>query len=65
MAMFILHDKMLPLFGLVNSKVVFTILQTIAPTTNFELGHMEKIPVLNEIFDDEEVKEAVEKAISI
>ena len=65
MAMFIPHDKMLPLLGLVNSKVVFTILQTIAPTTNFESGHMEKIPVLNEIFDDEEVKEAVEKAISI
>ena len=65
MAMFVPDDKLLPLFGLVNSKVVFTILQTIAPTTNFESGHMEKIPVLKEIFADPSISKSVQNAIEI
>lgn len=64
MAMFVPKGKMLPLFGLLNSKVVFTILQTIAPTTNFESGHMEKIPVLEGIFNDAIISETVQMVIN-
>ena len=65
MAMFIPRDKEFPLFGLLNSKVVYAILQTIAPTTNFESGHMEKIPVLKTIFENNQINAVVSDVISI
>lgn len=65
MAMFAPKEKIKSIFGLMNSKVVFTILQTIAPTTNFEAGHMEKIPVLSQIFDNEEIVKKVNNAIEL
>ena len=55
--------KMHAIFGLMNSKTAYAILQTIAPTTNFEAGHMEKIPILNEIFTMTEIESRVENAI--
>jgi len=58
-------SKIKAIFGLMNSKVAFTILQVIAPTTNFEAGHMEKVPVRNEIFSEEKIQERVDSAISI
>lgn len=63
MAMIINENKLKPIFGLMNSKVAYTILQVIAPTTNFEAGHMEKIPVRNEIFSIHDIATRVDAAI--
>ncbi len=63
MAMLSDAKKMHAIFGLMNSKTAYAILQTIAPTTNFEAGHMEKIPILNEIFTMTEIESRVENAI--
>ena len=63
MAMLSDAKKMHAIFGLMNSKTAYAILQTIAPTTNFEAGHMEKIPILNEIFTMAEIESRVENAI--
>ena len=65
MALFVRKEKLIPLFGLLNSKVAYAILQTIAPTTNFESGHMEKIPVLREIFTNDLIHREVENAIEV
>ena len=65
MAMFVEQSKIKPIFGLMNSKIAYSFLQIIAPTTNFEAGHMEKIPILNEIFQNEEINQKVEDAISV
>ena len=63
MAIIINENKLKPIFGLMNSKVAYTILQVIAPTTNFEAGHMEKIPVRNEIFSIHDIATRVDAAI--
>lgn len=65
MAMITGQKEIKLVFGLMNSKVAFTILQAIAPTTNFEAGHMEKIPVRKEIFSVKEISERVDDAIEI
>ena len=65
MAMITGQKEIKSVFGLMNSKVAFTILQAIAPTTNFEAGHMEKIPVRKEIFSVKEISERVDDAIEI
>ena len=46
MAVFIPDDKLRYVFGLLNSCVVYSLLKIIAPTTNFEAGHIEKIPAI-------------------
>jgi len=63
MAMIIKSNLLKPVFGLMNSKVAHAILETIAPTTNFESGHMEQIPVLNNIFQMPDISRRVEEAI--
>ena len=65
MAIFVDSDKIMYLFGLLNSKVSYAILQTIAPTTNFESGHMEKIPIREEVFGRTEIRNLVEDVIDI
>lgn len=65
MAMIVSRNKIKQVFGLMNSKVAFKVLQAIAPTTNFEAGHMEKIPVRNEMFSMPEISECVDEAIEI
>ena len=65
MALFIEKTKQHPVFGLLNSKVAFEILQIIAPSTNFESGHMERIPVLNGVFENNDISINVQKAIQI
>ena len=65
MAMITEQKEIKPIFGLMNSKVAFIILQAIAPTTNFEAGHMEKIPVRKEIYCYDEISEIVDSAIEI
>lgn len=65
MALFVSEEKILTIFGLLNSKVAFCILQTIAPTTNFESGHIERIPVLQKIFDNFEIQINVKKTIQL
>lgn len=63
MAIIINENKLKPIFGLMNSKVAYIILQVIAPTTNFEAGHMEKIPIRNEIFSIHDIATRVDAAI--
>jgi hypothetical protein len=63
MAMFIDKNKLYPIFGLLNSKVAFEVLQIIAPSTNFESGHMEKIPVLSAVFEQNRIAQIVQDSI--
>ena len=65
MAMIVDGEKIKYIFGLMNSKVSFTILQVIAPTTNFEAGHMERIPVRKEVFSVNEISERIDGIVEI
>lgn len=65
MAMFVQENQMFSLFGLLNSKITFAVLQTIAPTTNFEAGHMGKIPIVAKVFETPSISEQVKKCIFI
>ena len=51
MAIFVPDVSADSLFGLLNSKVAQECVQIIAPTTNFESGHIAKIPILREVIE--------------
>jgi type II restriction/modification system DNA methylase subunit YeeA len=63
MALFADSTIIKPLFGLLNSKVSKVILQLIAPTTNFESGHMERIPVLKQCLENQSIIAMVDSCI--
>ena len=46
MGLFSKKDSLNYIFGLLNSNVAIYILKMLAPTVNFEAGHIEKIPVI-------------------
>ena len=59
------HEVLLYLHGLANSVVAMKILKSIAPTLNFEVGHIASLPIImNEFFKDEIIK-LVNECISI
>lgn len=46
MGLFTEKEKLNYIFGLLNSSVAIYVLRMLAPTLNFEAGHIEKIPVI-------------------
>ena len=63
MGIFTTNKYLKPLFGLLNSCVSIYILQMIAPTTNFESGHIEKIPIPDYVLDNKNAASLTEHAV--
>ncbi|RXP53133.1 BREX-1 system adenine-specific DNA-methyltransferase PglX [Lutibacter sp. HS1-25] len=62
-SIFFENDKQLfYLFGLMNSKVITSLLSAISPTINFEVGQINKAPILLNL-DNHNIKEIIDKLI--
>ncbi len=59
MSVFMNHNQILYFMGLMNSKVVSSILSILSPTLNYEVGHISAIPVLIKEIDNEIIKDNI------
>ncbi len=59
------ESQYLPLMGLLNSKVVNVFLEFLSPALTFNAGDIERIPIIKEIFENEEILELVTRNIDI
>ena len=53
------------LLGLLNSKVIITILKFIAPGTNLTAGNMNRIPVIFDANKQEEIEKIVDENVTL
>ena len=58
-------EKMFYDFGFINSKVAMSILSIIAPTMNFEAGHVASLPIITSIRDVNEVTALCHENVAI
>lgn len=59
------QEKMFYDFGFINSKVAMSILSVIAPTMNFEAGHVASLPIIESDINKDEVKRLCQDNVSI
>lgn len=64
MSCFAPHDMLMYLLGLNNSKVVRTLMATLAPTINFQAGDIANIPVIRKHSEIPAINELVEENIT-
>lgn len=64
MSCFAPHDMLMYLLGLNNSKVVRTLMATLAPTINFQAGDIANIPVIRKHSEIPVINELVEESIT-
>lgn len=57
------ESKYLQLMGLLNSKVVNVLLEFLSPALTFNAGDIERIPIINGIFTNQEIPNLVQKCI--
>ena len=56
MAIFTNEKNRMPLISLLNSKVCYEALKMISPTLNFESGHIERIPILDDALGGDNIE---------
>lgn len=64
-SIFASEDKIKYILGLCNSCVAMKILKTIAPTVNFEVGHIASLPVILNKSKKETIDQIVSKQVSL
>lgn len=57
--------KLMYLFSLLNSKVITSLLSAISPTINFEVGQINKTPILTDYSNFPKIKLLTESSVSI
>ena len=65
MSLFTDKQNVLKYLALLNSNVALEILQLIAPTINFQSGDIARIPIVEELFENEDVISRVETNIQL